>query len=250
MTVFLSVGRFIVADTGMVTGADPQLNVTMPPAATAALSAVNALGLVQLAAVPLPITAVGVDTSTSFPPAGTPVEQLLSETGPPSGAPPEEPLLLPLPLEDPPLLEPLPPPEDPPLDELAAPEELPELLLAPEELGGPDVPASPSEAWPGAPEEQAGASRHARKRVVVFMLIGALSEQEDCRTGASTPAPASSPVGRRGDHRRWRRTRAFSTDHIEVSAGATVGALAPKGQSHTRTAGQHRRAKWWIAKAS
>jgi hypothetical protein len=48
--------------TVIVAGADPQSNVTMPPAATAALKACS----VQLAADPSPTTVVGLDTSTGL----------------------------------------------------------------------------------------------------------------------------------------------------------------------------------------
>ena len=68
MTVFLLVGRFMVAVIAMVTGALPQLKVMTPPLATAVLSALN----VQLAAVPVPITEVGLETSAGWPVAGTP----------------------------------------------------------------------------------------------------------------------------------------------------------------------------------
>jgi hypothetical protein len=61
-------GTFIVAVTGIVTGAQPQLNVMTPPFATAASSAAN----VQLPAVPSPTTVVGFETSAGWPPAGTP----------------------------------------------------------------------------------------------------------------------------------------------------------------------------------
>jgi hypothetical protein len=139
----------MVAVIGIATGAEPQLNVMMPPALTAALRAVNALALVQLAAVPLPIVAVGVETSTGWPPAGIPVEQVRLETGPPSGALPGEPLLPPL--EEPLLLldEPEPPPLEEPeplLDEPPAPDELPDPLLAPEEPEELEAPLGPASA--------------------------------------------------------------------------------------------------------
>ena len=57
-TVFLVLGMFSVAVTGIVTGLAPQLNVMMPPAVAAACSAAN----VQLAALPVPTTAVGLAT--------------------------------------------------------------------------------------------------------------------------------------------------------------------------------------------
>ncbi len=167
-----------MAVTGIATGAEPQLNVMMPPALTAALSAVNALALVQLADVPLPMTAVGVDTSTSCPPVGTPVEQVLLETGPPSGALPD-PLPLPLP-EELPLLEPLPLPPDeplllpleelPPLEEPVDPDELPEP--PPEELDAAPGPASGLSLCAGDPEEQLVARSAASKSPVLFMVIG------------------------------------------------------------------------------
>jgi hypothetical protein len=51
----------------MVTGAGPQLNVMIPPAATAATTALD----VQLAGVPLPIRRVGWEVSTALASAGT-----------------------------------------------------------------------------------------------------------------------------------------------------------------------------------
>src|SRR3954462_12454446 len=71
MTVFLFVGSFIVAVTEMVTGAAPQLKLMTPPLLTAVLSALN----VQLAAVPVPITDVGFETSTGCALVGTPALQ-------------------------------------------------------------------------------------------------------------------------------------------------------------------------------
>src|SRR5450432_3511004 len=71
MTVFLVVGRFMVAVIGMVTAPLPQLKVMTPPEVTAALSALN----VQLAAVPVPTTVVGFETSAGFPFVGTPALQ-------------------------------------------------------------------------------------------------------------------------------------------------------------------------------
>jgi len=68
MTVFLVMGRFSVAEIGIVTAPSPQLNVMTPPAVAAACSAPN----VQLAAVPVPTTAVGLDVSAGWPFAGTP----------------------------------------------------------------------------------------------------------------------------------------------------------------------------------
>jgi hypothetical protein len=51
----------------IVTGAGPQENVMMPPAATAATNAAD----VQLAGVPSPTTCVGCDVSTGRPAEGT-----------------------------------------------------------------------------------------------------------------------------------------------------------------------------------
>jgi hypothetical protein len=51
----------------IVTGAGPQENVMIPPAATAATTAAD----VQLAAVPWPTTLVGCDVSTGCAAAGT-----------------------------------------------------------------------------------------------------------------------------------------------------------------------------------
>src|SRR6185437_42663 len=67
MTVSLVVESFIVAVTGIVIGASPQLKVMAPALATAALRAAN----VQLAGVPVP-TAVELETSAGFPLEGTP----------------------------------------------------------------------------------------------------------------------------------------------------------------------------------
>jgi hypothetical protein len=52
----------------MLTGALPQLKVMTPPSVTAALSLLN----VQLAAVPVPTTVVGLDVSAGCPCEGTP----------------------------------------------------------------------------------------------------------------------------------------------------------------------------------
>src|SRR5471030_2580175 len=71
MTVFLLVGRFMVAVIGMVTAPLPQLKVMTPPWVTAALSRLN----VQLAGVPVPTTLVGFETSAGFPFVGTPALQ-------------------------------------------------------------------------------------------------------------------------------------------------------------------------------
>src|SRR4051812_42534028 len=70
-------GRCSVCVTAIVTGSGPQSNVMMPPAVTAASSAANG----QLAAVPVPTTVVGCDTSTGMPAAGTPAPHI------PSGLP-------------------------------------------------------------------------------------------------------------------------------------------------------------------
>jgi hypothetical protein len=68
MTVFLFVGSFMVALTKIVTLPVPQSKVITPPALTAALSALN----VQLAAVPVPTTVVGLLVSAGLPSAGIP----------------------------------------------------------------------------------------------------------------------------------------------------------------------------------
>src|SRR5882762_1582216 len=68
MTVFLLMGRFSVAVTGIVTAPPPQLKVMTPPFVAAACSRLN----VQLAAVPVPTAVVGTDTSAGCPRAGTP----------------------------------------------------------------------------------------------------------------------------------------------------------------------------------
>jgi hypothetical protein len=66
-TLELALRTFAVAFIAMVTGAGPQENVMMPPAATAATTAAE----VQLAGVPLPTTRVGWEVSTAFASAGT-----------------------------------------------------------------------------------------------------------------------------------------------------------------------------------
>jgi len=126
MTVSLSVWRFSVEVTRMVAGALPHLNVMMPALATADCSALN----VQLAAVPVPTTVVGLEVLAACPSAGTPVLHEpfgLPACCPPSEVAPDElvPLLLPLP---PPLLEPEPEPEPEAEPEL---EPLPELEVDP-----------------------------------------------------------------------------------------------------------------------
>src|SRR5262245_26066517 len=68
MTVFLLDGTFSVAVTRIVTGSGPQLKVMTPPAVTAVCSALN----VQLAAVPVPITAVGLEVLAACAIVGTP----------------------------------------------------------------------------------------------------------------------------------------------------------------------------------
>src|SRR4051812_32674736 len=60
MTVLTLVGRFMVAVIGMVTGEAPQLNVMTPPRVTAVFRAAK----LQLAALPVPTTVVGCETST------------------------------------------------------------------------------------------------------------------------------------------------------------------------------------------
>ncbi len=72
MTVFvgwsfeLDIGGVRVAVIGIVTGALPQLKVMMPPVATALAN----LAKVQLAAVPVPMTVVGLEVSMSCASAG------------------------------------------------------------------------------------------------------------------------------------------------------------------------------------
>src|SRR5450631_2892844 len=142
MTVFLVVGRFMVAVIGMVTAPPPQLKVMTPPFPTAVLSAVN----VQLAAVPVPITLVGLDTSAGCPLAGTPA--LHDPFGLPAWpAPPPVPVVPPVPGVPPvPVVPPLAWPAAPPLD--------PPLPVVPP-LAWPAVPpvapTLPPVAWPAAP---------------------------------------------------------------------------------------------------
>jgi hypothetical protein len=81
----LVIGRFIVAVTAMVVGAPPQLKVMTPPLPTAVVSALN----VQLAAVPVPITDVGFETSAGWPLDGTPaLQEPLGFPAVPGGLPP------------------------------------------------------------------------------------------------------------------------------------------------------------------
>jgi hypothetical protein len=89
MTVFLFVGTFKVAVTGIVTAPPPQLKVMTPPWVTAALSAAN----VQLDALPVPTTVVGFEVSAGWPFDGTPAlhEPLglpADPAAPASGVPP------------------------------------------------------------------------------------------------------------------------------------------------------------------
>ena len=69
MTIFgpVSLKIFAVSSSVMVTGSGPQSNVMTPPCATAATNA----SPVQLAAVPVPTTVVGLDTSSGCASAGT-----------------------------------------------------------------------------------------------------------------------------------------------------------------------------------
>src|SRR5215510_14642195 len=63
----LSLKTFAVCVRTIVAGSGPQLKVMTPPLATAATNA----SPVQLAAVPVPTTDVGDDTSSAWPCAGT-----------------------------------------------------------------------------------------------------------------------------------------------------------------------------------
>ena len=63
----LALRTFAVAVIVIVTGAGPQLNVMMPPAATAVTTAAE----VQLAGVPVPMIRVGFEVSTARASAGT-----------------------------------------------------------------------------------------------------------------------------------------------------------------------------------
>jgi hypothetical protein len=134
MTVSLSVRSLRVEVTWTVAGALPQLNVMTPPLATADCNAVN----VQLAAVPVPMTVVGLEVLAACPSAGTPAPQEplgLPACVPASGVPPDEPLPL-----LPPLLEPEPEPEAEPEPE---PEAEPELEPMPELEVDPELEAEP-----------------------------------------------------------------------------------------------------------
>src|SRR5436190_11673129 len=68
MTVFLVDGTVSVDVIGIVTAPAPQLNVMTPPAVTAVCSALN----VQLAAVPVPTTVVGLEVLAACARLGTP----------------------------------------------------------------------------------------------------------------------------------------------------------------------------------
>src|SRR6187549_1960091 len=113
MTVCLLVGRFSVDVTLIVTGSGPQLKVITPPAVAAVLSAAK----VQLAAVPVPITLVGLETSAACPFAGM---ALLQE---PFGLPAFQGAAPPLPVEPAPPGVPPAPVEPPFADEPATPGE-------------------------------------------------------------------------------------------------------------------------------
>jgi hypothetical protein len=71
MTVSLVVDKVMVAVTGMVTASLPQSKVMTPALPTAVSSALN----VQLAAVPVPTTVVGLETLAAWPFVGTPAWQ-------------------------------------------------------------------------------------------------------------------------------------------------------------------------------
>src|SRR5947207_9590843 len=114
ITVFLVDGTLSVAVTRIFTGAAPQLNVMIPPAVTAVCSAAN----VQLAAVPVPTTAVGLAVLTACALVGTPA---LHE---PFGLPAFQ-VVVPLPPVPEP---PLPPVPEPPLP---VPPPVPPLPAAP-----------------------------------------------------------------------------------------------------------------------
>jgi len=132
------------AVTVIVTGADPQSNVTTPPPATAAASDFS----VQLAAVPVPTTAVGFETSTAL--AG---RSHVAAGG--AGAAPSKPEPL-LEASLAPSLDPEPDPE--PAPELEAPElEAPELEPELDPLD-PTPPASPAPAGDDEPPPHATAT--------------------------------------------------------------------------------------------
>src|SRR5580765_6584739 len=121
MTVFLVDGTLSVAVTLIVTGSAPQLNVMMPPAVAAVCRAAN----VQLAAVPVPMTAVGFDVLFACAIVGTPAAH--EPFGLPAfhaGAPPLPPDPEPPVPDEPPL--PVPPPLPP-----AAPPPVPAVPPAP-----------------------------------------------------------------------------------------------------------------------
>jgi hypothetical protein len=79
--VLIFIGRFKVEEIGIVTALVPQLNVIIPPVVTAAFNAAN----VQLAAVPLPTTLVGLETLTAWAPEGSALLQEVGIVIPPGG---------------------------------------------------------------------------------------------------------------------------------------------------------------------
>src|SRR3954452_15416302 len=100
MTVSAVVLSISVEVTPMVTGAAPQSNVMTPAFATAAFRALN----VQLAAVPVPTTVVGCDTSAGIALEGRPALQRVGIVVPP---------VPPVPMAPPVPLAPLDPPAPP-----------------------------------------------------------------------------------------------------------------------------------------
>ena len=128
----------MVAVIGIVTGAVPQLNVMMPPLVTAVFRALN----VQLAAVPVPTTDVGLDTFTGCARAGSALVHCCVLVEPPVPVAPPVAVLPPVALA--------PPVEDLPPVGLAPPLELtpPVGLAPPVELLPPDALAPPVEFLP------------------------------------------------------------------------------------------------------
>ncbi len=191
ITVLVSVLRFKVDVTSMVTGAVPQSKVMTPPWVTAVFSDAN----VQLAAVPVPTTVAGCDVSagcaragravlhdpwglpgciaappSAVPPAGTPPSEVLPVEVPPSESELEPPELEASELVEPELVAPpelevepefVAPPELEAELELAPPPEPLPLLLAP--VPAPREPPSPeaSVEAPPAPPPHPWATPHA-----------------------------------------------------------------------------------------
>jgi hypothetical protein len=177
MTSFvpLSLNTLAVDVRTIFSGSGPQLNVMIPPFATALTNAAP----VQLAAVPVPTTVVGEDTSSAWPSAGIaawpsgypaggascgfvpvpPVPAAEVPALPPDEVPPDE-----LPPDDvPPDEVPALPPDEVPPDELPPDDGAPALPLAPDGL-----PLSSSELQPATLASDTSAAARAPRRFVAI----------------------------------------------------------------------------------